>query len=127
MTLCRRTVLAAPLGFLVACSTTRSFRTTPGADRRVRVPLTELDADGAVVVEAGDTELVLVRDGDSYVALDLTCTHQGCALSKRREQLVCPCHGSRFDLKGAVLRGPAAEPLRTYTAELDGDAVVVHL
>lgn len=40
------------------------------------------------------------------------CTHAGCALTEvRDDEAVCPCHGSRFTLDGAVARGPATEPL----------------
>jgi glycine/D-amino acid oxidase-like deaminating enzyme len=41
------------------------------------------------------------------------CTHQGCVL---REDIgtgswACPCHGSRFELDGRVVQGPARAPL----------------
>ena len=39
------------------------------------------------------------------------CTHAGCALAIKNEKIECPCHGSQFELDGAVARGPAAEPL----------------
>ena len=39
------------------------------------------------------------------------CTHAGCALTGQGRQAVCPCHGSRFSIDGAAVRGPATQPL----------------
>jgi nitrite reductase/ring-hydroxylating ferredoxin subunit len=36
--------------------------------------------------------------------------------------VICPCHGSEFDVRnGAVLQGPAREPVETYEARVEGD------
>lgn len=55
----------------------------------------------------------LVRDDRGWYGLINVCTHLGCqpAWDPQKGNLVCPCHGSRFDLKGSVLKGPAARPL----------------
>jgi nitrite reductase/ring-hydroxylating ferredoxin subunit len=47
-------------------------------------------------------------------AVSPTCTHMGCLVSFNGAEKAweCPCHGSRFDLDGAVLQGPATRPLR---------------
>jgi Rieske Fe-S protein len=126
--LCRRTVLLAPLGYLVACSSARWYRPAPSNHGVVRVPLAELEPDGFVQVELGKGAFLLQREpGGGLSAITLTCSHQGCAVSKRREELVCPCHGSRFDLRGAVLNGPATKPLTTYRVESDAVTAFVHL
>ncbi len=53
------------------------------------------------------------------------CTHAGCKLSSvTGGELDCPCHGSRFGLDGAVLRGPAVTPLTPVAVKLaDGNVV----
>ena len=51
----------------------------------------------------------LIRTGDATVtALDSTCTHLGCRVSwdPGTKELICPCHGGRYDKSGAVTSGP---------------------
>ncbi len=65
--------------------------------------------------KAGDQTLLIVRQGERTYALHDVCSHAGCSLSDggtivggTRDQIQCPCHGSRFRLKdGTVTRGPA--------------------
>ncbi|HYR50168.1 MAG TPA: ubiquinol-cytochrome c reductase iron-sulfur subunit [Candidatus Eisenbacteria bacterium] len=47
----------------------------------------------------------------------ITCSHLGCsiALNEQARRFDCPCHGSRFNLDGTVLRGPAPAPLSHLT------------
>jgi Rieske Fe-S protein len=48
----------------------------------------------------------------TYEGFSSACTHQGCALnSVQADNIVCPCHGSRFGLDGSVVTGPAQRPL----------------
>ena len=54
------------------------------------------------------------RDVDGGLhAVSLRCTHMGCLLrfNSAETSWDCPCHGSRFDVDGAVLEGPATEAL----------------
>jgi glycine/D-amino acid oxidase-like deaminating enzyme/nitrite reductase/ring-hydroxylating ferredoxin subunit len=46
-------------------------------------------------------------------AVSVRCTHMGCLLrfNGAERSWDCPCHGSRFDVDGAVLEGPAVKPL----------------
>ncbi|MBV9592991.1 MAG: FAD-dependent oxidoreductase, partial [Actinobacteria bacterium] len=47
-------------------------------------------------------------------AVSLRCPHMGCLLrfNAAEHSWDCPCHGSRFDVDGAVLEGPATTGLR---------------
>ncbi len=56
------------------------------------------------------------------------CTHLGCLIDKEENgKLVCPCHGSVFDLDGNAVKGPAYKPLKTYPFQKteDGDRLVI--
>lgn len=67
---------------------------------------------GAVVSEETFRAYV-IRRADGFRALSSVCTHLGCITRYQAgEQIIaCPCHGSRFDLDGEVLAGPAPRAL----------------
>jgi Rieske Fe-S protein len=96
----------------------------PRAPRRLRVsgPVAEgLTVDGPVV---------LSREGDTIAAFSRRCPHLGCTVRPAGDEgLACPCHGSRFDARGRVERGPATAdltPLRV-SREPDGHGLVIDL
>jgi 3-phenylpropionate/trans-cinnamate dioxygenase ferredoxin component len=66
-------------------------------------------------------------DGRLHAFDDLcTCGGRACPLSGgllTERTLMCQCHGSVFDVTtGAVIEGPATEPLKVYEVhEVDGD------
>jgi len=76
-----------------------------------------------LIVEA---QLLVVND-NGYAALTSVCTHSNCDRSWTYSNRVfeCTCHGSRFDTNGAVVRGPAASNLQTYSTSLDGNILTI--
>lgn len=54
-------------------------------------------------------------------ALAAVCTHLGCVTRYLSDEnvIACPCHGSRFDLEGNVIQGPAPQPLPWLEVQLD--------
>ncbi|MBU3741452.1 MAG: Rieske (2Fe-2S) protein [Candidatus Kapabacteria bacterium] len=80
----------------------------------------------ARIVRAEGTA-VLVRHGadGTLRVLRTTCTHQGCPLHLEAEQLVCRCHGGRFDLDGRPIQGPPKTPLQEVPLTVrDGQLVI---
>ena len=66
------------------------------------------------VVRDGLGKTGVYRDDDGALhAVSLRCTHLGCLLhfNDAEPSWDCPCHGSRFDVDGNVLEGPATQPL----------------
>jgi len=55
---------------------------------------------------------ILIHTGGRFEAYSLVCTHLGCTVEANGQQFACPCHGSRMDGNGRVLKGPADRPLQ---------------
>ncbi|MFL6241292.1 MAG: FAD-dependent oxidoreductase [Actinomycetes bacterium] len=83
--------------------------TPPQALSPAKVPVGE-----ARVVQDGLGKTGVFRDESGQLhAVSLRCTHMGCLLRFNGAETSwdCPCHGSRFDVDGNVLEGPAVRPL----------------
>jgi nitrite reductase/ring-hydroxylating ferredoxin subunit len=78
---------------------------------------------GFAIAKLKDREMLFVRDSAKTVkAFGSLCSHQKYRLAydPRSKQIICANHGSRFDLAGKPLKGPATAPLAPiYAAELD--------
>jgi len=64
---------------------------------------------------------VIIHNKEGFKAISLECTHLGCMLEARNFGFECPCHGSRFDPSGVMLKGPAVRDLRTLRIEQADD------
>jgi nitrite reductase/ring-hydroxylating ferredoxin subunit len=63
--------------------------------------------------------------GGDFCATQANCTHRGGPLAEgtlEGSTLTCPWHGAQFNVcTGAVLRGPARDPVKTYRVSREGD------
>jgi glycine/D-amino acid oxidase-like deaminating enzyme/nitrite reductase/ring-hydroxylating ferredoxin subunit len=78
------------------------------------------------VVRRGLHKVAVYRGEDgAVVALSATCPHRGCIVAWNGAERTwdCPCHGSRFDVDGTRLDGPATRGLAPATDD-DGTAAV---
>jgi len=80
-----------------------------------------LDANAlATIEEQGvvlDNDVVYVAESGELRVFSRVCTYLGCKVELRDGDLVCPCHGSRFDLRGAPENGPATAPLNSIEVQ----------
>jgi cytochrome b6-f complex iron-sulfur subunit len=87
---------------------------------------------GTIQVQVDSTPVIAIRhplQPGALVALNPTCPHAGCKVDwqKDNSKFVCPCHGSKFDPSGKVIRGPAARNLTGYPAKAEDQSILVKL
>ena len=78
--------------------------------KKFRVILPDALAPGQAYVPPGRA-VAMFRDDAGTYAISLVCTHLGCVVKIRDDGFECPCHGSRFDPEGGVVKGPAPKAL----------------
>src|ERR671912_665440 len=80
-------------------------------------------------VEANDTPVLLLRQGDRIRAIGATCPHLGGPLDEgpiEGNTVTCPWHGSVFCLTdGALIHGPAMMPVAAYEVRVKDGRVAI--
>ncbi|MBC3190783.1 Rieske (2Fe-2S) protein [Pseudonocardia sp. C8] len=120
----RRAVLAgagvAAVGAVAACgggATTDDTEQQQAGDVPQGAPGTVLGPASEVPVGGGkiysEAQIVVTQPAaGQFTGLSTICTHAGCTVNAVADgAIVCPCHQSRFGLDGAVVQGPATQPL----------------
>jgi len=136
---CQTISLASIAGALQACgsptspSTASPLQSVSGAVANGTVVLT-IDAasplaavGGAALVQSSLGNFLVTRTGqDSFTAVTAICTHEGCTVSGFENQtFVCGCHGSRYTTSGAVVNGPATQPLRPFATRFANNVLTI--
>lgn len=129
------------VGFFTSCSNdddTPNTATPPPAPstgisvqgNEITVNLTEATAlastGGWALVSAARVLIVNIGD-NNFNALTSVCTHSQCdnSWTFTNSVFTCTCHGSRFSTDGAVINGPALQPLRSFPTVLEGDILKI--
>ncbi|HXX40435.1 MAG TPA: non-heme iron oxygenase ferredoxin subunit [bacterium] len=89
----------------------------------------DLTPGSVMRVEVAGHAVALANVDGEFFAVDDTCTHEEASLAKGGllgEVLICPKHGSRFNVKtGRVLSLPAVRSVSVYPVRVEGDDVLV--
>jgi glycine/D-amino acid oxidase-like deaminating enzyme/nitrite reductase/ring-hydroxylating ferredoxin subunit len=69
--------------------------------------------DAAIMKVDGEDVAAFKDEAGKVHAVSAVCTHMGCLVGWNATDRTwdCPCHGSRFELSGQVIHGPATRPL----------------
>jgi glycine/D-amino acid oxidase-like deaminating enzyme/nitrite reductase/ring-hydroxylating ferredoxin subunit len=79
--------------------------------------LDELEPGHAAIMKIDGKNVAAFKDEQGKVhAVSAVCTHMGCIVGWNGTDRTwdCPCHGSRFELSGEVIHGPATRPLGAH-------------
>ena len=81
--------------------------------------------------DVNGVKVTVANVGGTFYAFDDTCTHRQCSLVEgelEERVVVCPCHGSKFDVTtGAVVNPPAELPVKTYALQIQDGAIAVQV
>lgn len=89
------------------------------------VPATDVPVGGATIFADRAVVITQASAGD-FAAFSTVCPHQGCNVNAvEGTEIVCPCHGSRFALDGAVLTGPAETGLAGVPVTVSGSELTL--
>ncbi|MEO5643918.1 MAG: FAD-dependent oxidoreductase [Bacteroidia bacterium] len=80
-----------------------------------------LPGEGKIVEIEGKKYGAFKDGGNLLHVVAAECTHMGCIIKWNRDEKSwdCPCHGSRFTNKGAVINGPANVDLQYHKIHAD--------
>ena len=93
-------------------------------------PTLALNGTSVIITYDGGTTLIMInRESETdFYAMDPTCTDQRQQLPifnfTYTNTIVCPLHGSQFDIRGQVLNGPAVSNLNTYATQFEGPSTL---
>lgn len=79
----------------------------------------------------GSTEILVAKLSDGFYAVDDLCSHADASLCDGEiegDQVVCPLHFAKFNLRsGAVTEPPALEGIKTYKVEVRNDIICIEV
>lgn len=94
-----------------------------------KLPGLDKPGDGLHIKLKGQDVLLIRVSESEIVALDPACRHKKCGVKFESgwDKIKCKCHGSRYDLRGQVLNGPATKDLAVFPAEISEGALRIRL
>ena len=84
---------------------------------------------GAAFVNSPNGAFLVAQVSQGTInAMTAVCTHEGCTINEFGNSVFqCECHGSQFSTSGAVVRGPATQPLRRFNTTFAANVLTISL
>lgn len=115
-------LLLIPFGYLMNLMV-KDHRKFQSANREFRIsdPPPGLSISGPVIISRLDNGINIFSS---------RCTHLGCQINKiDNDEIICPCHGSRYDKNGNPTNGPSIKALKklNFTTDETTQEIVIKL
>ncbi|MEO8148923.1 MAG: Rieske (2Fe-2S) protein [Bacteroidia bacterium] len=110
-----------------SCSTIGLYKTEI-SDNKIKVPVSLFAKSELQIIQPAKFEFNIAlrkEKNETYSALLLRCTHADNQLTSTGNGFVCNLHGSKFDMEGAVTKGPAEYPLKRYVTEVIDANIII--
>jgi 3-phenylpropionate/trans-cinnamate dioxygenase ferredoxin subunit len=81
-----------------------------------------------MLVEYEDEDVGLFNIEGQFYAISDVCTHDGGPLVEGKldgDEVICPRHGARFNVKTGRQTMPAFAPVPLYTVKIEGDDIYI--
>ena len=91
----------------------------------------DIPPDSVKVYELDGRQIAICNVDGTFYAIDDVCTHDDGPLAEgylEGDELECPRHGARFDVKtGQALTLPAVMDVTSYPVQVEGDEIKVQV
>ena len=73
-------------------------------------------------------EVIFYKSEQGLKIYSAKCTHLGCKINQvEGDEIVCPCHGSRYNIEGKPIKGPSIKSLKELEFEFDQEEIIINL
>jgi cytochrome b6-f complex iron-sulfur subunit len=73
-------------------------------------------------------DYIVINQKEKTTVLLAKCTHLGCKINSiENGKLICPCHGSEYDMEGTPVKGPAFQNLKKVPHKLSSDGLTLEI
>ncbi len=79
------------------------------------------------IIRFGNEPVIVIPDGDKFLAFSARCTHLDCTVQYAKDKHViwCACHNGKYDLTGRNISGPPPRPLAKFKTIIKGDELLI--
>jgi len=73
-------------------------------------------------------DFIIIKNAEKILVLSSKCPHSGCRINKiENDIIICPCHGSQFNNKGELLKGPAYKNLQKLPFTRKNNKLIINI
>lgn len=87
--------------------------------------ISNLRNNEGTIIEVSGKRIGVINVNGEVSGLSLVCKHRGCEVEFNADEKTwdCPCHGSRYNLDGSLMKGPAKSGLDSVMIKIESGKV----